>query len=59
MKKLEISGHLFFIQNEAYICFTNPKTDKAITRKVISRDKDLKTCICRLNNDLVTINFYR
>ncbi len=50
------SGKLYFIQTEPYLCFIDPKTDKAITRKVQTKNKEY--AIVRLNNELVALRYH-
>ena len=53
----ETKGRLFFIQTIPYIVFLDNK-GKAITRKVLSRNKDNNTCYVRLNNKKILLEYF-
>lgn len=53
-----VKGRLFFIRCEGWICFTDEKTGKAKTRKIISRNKKTKTCKIRNNNKIEEAQYY-
>lgn len=53
----ETKGQLFFIHTIPYIVFLD-NTGKAITRRVLSRNKDNKTCYVRLNNKKILLEYF-
>ena len=54
----ENTGKLFYIETEPWLVMDNAKGE-AITRKVISMDKNKKTCKVRFQNKIIEMNYFR
>lgn len=57
MTILNEKAKLYYIECVPYVCLTNPKTDKVVTRAVLQKTSDMVQF--RLNNEKVWAEYYR
>ena len=52
-----MKGRLYYNQHEAYVVLEDEK-GRVVTRKVLSYDKEKRTCKIRMNKKIVEIGYH-